>query len=110
MKELLENAKEFLESGNENLNKKRFNASVSDFFKAIAVLCDYLIYSHIKLLPKNHAERFSLLEKYFKEIYEKVSPLFKDYTNSYNLRMKEPDALKLKEYAYELRDIVFSKK
>ncbi|MDP1729333.1 MAG: hypothetical protein Q8L27_03975 [archaeon] len=110
MKELLDNAKEFIESGEDNLKKKRFNASVADFFKAIAVMCDYLIYRDIKILSKNHNDRFNLLQKYFPKIYSEVSVLFKSYTDSYNLRMKIEDAIKLKEYAYELRDIIFSKK
>ena len=35
MDDLLKNAKEFLESGEENIKKRRYNASVSDFFKAL---------------------------------------------------------------------------
>ena len=110
MKELLENAKEFLESGEDNLKKARFNAAVSDFFKAIATFCDYLIYSEIKLLPKNHNERFDLLEKYFQQIFNKVKELFEKYRESYNLRLTKEDALNLKNYAHEIRNIVNSKK
>ena len=68
MKELLENISEFLASGEDNLKKERFNAAISDFFKAIVVACDYLIYREIKALPKNHSDRFNLLQKYFPEL------------------------------------------
>ena len=85
MEELLDNVEEFLASGEENLKKKRYNAAITDFFKAIAILADYLIYKEIKLMPKNHDERFSLLKKYYSEIYDKISPLFETYTKSYNL-------------------------
>ena len=110
MEELLKNVKEFLESGEENLKKERFNAAVSDFFKAIVILCDYLIYKEIKIMPKNHNERFSLLSSYFKKIYIKVSELFETYTNSYSLRLKKEDAIKLKSYANELQNFVTNKK
>jgi len=109
MKELIENIKEFFESGEDNLKKERFNASATDFFKAIVVICDYLIYSKIKVLPKNHSERFSLLSKHFKEIYSKVSELFSVYVKSYNFKIKREDALKIKEYAYKLESLIDKK-
>jgi hypothetical protein len=98
MEELKDNINEFLTSGKENLEKDRHNAAVSDFFKAIVISCDYLIYKEIKILPKNHGQRFSLLEKYFK------------YTESYDLRLKKEDAIKLQDYANELKDLISNKK
>ena len=107
--ELLKNADEFLESGEENLKKQRFNASVSDFFKAIVILCDYLIYKEIRVMPKNHNERFSLLRTYFKEIYRKVSELFGEYTKSYNLRLGKETAEIIRSYANELKKSISDK-
>ena len=37
MEEIIENINEFLDSGEDNLKKERFNASATDFFKAIVV-------------------------------------------------------------------------
>jgi len=110
MDELIKNVEEFIESGEENIHKKRYNVAVSDFFKAIVILCDYLIYSEIKILPKNHNERFSLLKKYFFEIYIDVSELFKIYINSYNLRLNLKDATTLKNYVYDLKKFIKNKK
>lgn len=109
MKELLENISEFLESGEDNLKKERFNAAISDFFKAIVVACDYLIYRDIKILPKNYSDRFSLLSKHFNGIYIEVSDLFEAYTNSYNFKIKKEDVLKTKEYAYRLKSLIDKK-
>jgi hypothetical protein len=109
MENLLGNAEEFLESGEDNLRKKRFNASVSDFFKAIVILCDYLLYREIKALPKNHAERFSLLKIHFNSIYREISELFNIYTLSYNQKLNEKDVLKLREYAYQLKTRIAGK-
>jgi len=110
MEHLQENAREFFESGEDNLKKQRFNAATSDFFKAIVVSCDYLIYSEIKRLPKNHGDRFSILEKYFPTIYEIVSKLFRPYTNSYNLKSTKRQAEKFKEYAKEIQEFIRNKK
>lgn len=110
MDDLLKNAKEFLESGEENIKNKRYNAAASDFFKAIVILCDYLIYNEIKILPKNHNERFLLLKRYFIDIHDGVSKLFKVYVDSYNLRLNLEDALKIKSYAYGLKKYTEIKK
>ena len=105
MKELLENANEFLESGKENFEKKRFNVSASDYFKSIVIFCDYLIYREIKRLPKNHSDRFNLLKLYFEEIHDKVSSLFKEYIKSYNLKRNKEDCIELEKYANEIKRI-----
>jgi hypothetical protein len=110
MNEILENALEFLSSGEDNLKKSRWNATVSDYFKAISNFSDYLIYKKIKIFPKNHNERFQLLEKYFKEIYKEMLSLFKKYRESYNLRLKKEDTIALKNFAYELKNNIESKK
>ena len=109
MEDLLKNVEEFLDSGEENLKKGRFNASVSDFFKAIVILCDYLIYKEIKTMPKNHNDRFSLLRNYFRDIHNRVSELFKTYIRSYNLRLGKEDAIKLRDYANELKNFINKK-
>lgn len=110
MEQLLKNAMEFFESGDDNLTKNRFNVSISDFFKSIVIFCDYLIYEKIRILPKNHSHRFNLLETYFEEIYRDVSKLFKTYIKSYNLNMGKSEAQKLKEYANELKNTCLNKK
>ena len=107
--ELLKNINEFFESGNDNLEKGRYNVAVSDFFKAIVVCCDLLIYKNTKIVPKNHNDRFSLLKKYFTIVYKRVSELFVLYTKSYNLRLSKKDAVNVRDYANELRNEVNKK-
>ena len=110
MEGLLRNAEEFLVSGEENLKNKRFNASVSDFFKAIVILCDYLIYRELKIIPKNHNERFLLLRNYFKEIVKNhgskthgmfvhaiLLMVFEHHSNSMNKNVWAYHSLKMSE-------------
>jgi len=105
-KSLEKNVEEFIQSGDEDLKKKRYNSAVSSYFKAIVVLCDLRIYEERSLLPKNHSERFYILRYHFKNIYEIINPLFKKYTDSYNLRLKMEDALILKENVEKIKKIV----
>ncbi len=110
MKELIENADDFIEFAEEALKKEKWNVSAVNFFRAIANLCDYKIYQEIRQIPKNHNERFELLKKYFYNEYSKVFSLFSIYRDSYNLRLTKEDALKIKEYAKELRKSFSNKK
>jgi len=96
-KDLLLNFQEFFESAEKELKEGRYNSAVSSYFKAIAILCDWQIYKERRVLPKNHTERFHFVKLYFTEAYFQLSPLFKKYTDSYNLRLSKEDALILKE-------------
>jgi len=103
MEDLKLNAMEFESSGEDNLKKERWNAAVADFFRAISNNCDYLIYKQIKIIPKNHNERFNLLEKYFPKVYKNIRTLFEKYRESYNIRLSKEDALFLKKHLNELK-------
>lgn len=101
--DLLRNADEFLASGEENLSRRRHNAAVSDFFKAVVILCDRRLYGEMRVLPRNHNERFDLLKRHLPALHRRVSELFRTYTRSYNLRSTRGEATTVKAYALELR-------
>ena len=100
------NFKEFYNGGLDALSKKRYNLAVAAFFKAIAVLSDFKIYSMLGTLPKNHNERFMILNTKFKPIYKMVSNMFKKYKESYNLRMEKSDALEIKENVKKIKELI----
>lgn len=104
-KSLLLNFDDFIGSAERDFKNNKYNPAVSNYFKAIAILCDWKIYKERRLLPKNHSERFHFLELHFKSAYELVSPLFRKYTDSYNIRLNKEDALLLKKNVEELRKI-----
>lgn len=107
--ELIENFNDFITSAEEDLNKGRYNPAVSSYFKGIAILCDLNIYKKVGLLPKNHSERFLYLKMHFKEVYDIIDPLFKDYTDSYNKRVSKENAFKLKENVEKIKRIFGTK-
>lgn len=104
-KNLIDNIKEYVASGDEETEKERYNSAINAYFKAIAVLCDLKIYEKIRILPKNHSERFLFLKMHFEEAYKIVNPLFDKYTASYNLRLNKKDALIFKENVGKLKRI-----
>jgi len=86
------------------MKKEKWNVAVSNYFRAIANLCDFKIYTKIRILPKNHNERFELLKKNFPELHNNLLKLFKTYRNSYNQRLTKEDATSVQIFANELRN------
>ena len=84
MEELIKSFVEEYEGADEQLEKERFKNATILFSKAIFVLCDILIHSKLKKLPKNHTERFRILETFFPNVYSIVDEVFIDYTDAYS--------------------------
>ena len=103
--DLKANIKEFLESAERDFTESRYNSAISSYFKAIATLCDLNIYKLRRILPKNHSERFIFLKTSFNEVYIIISPLFTEYTKTYNLRLGKKDALLFRNNAKKIRQI-----
>ncbi|MDP7141040.1 MAG: hypothetical protein QF362_03965 [Candidatus Woesearchaeota archaeon] len=88
---IIEALTEFLASAKEDENKDRIKSAITMYFKVIVECCDFLIHSQILKVPYNHKERFELLERFFPEIYPKVSSLFKVYRKTYSMIVKKED-------------------
>ena len=77
----------FLEEYNgakDELGKGRYKNSAILFSKALFAACDIIIKDKLVKLPKNHTERFRILEQYFKDVYGIVDEIFDKYTDSYS--------------------------
>ena len=82
--DLIQTFLEEYEGAKEELSKGRYKNSVILFSKALFAICDILIQKKLNKLPKNHSERFRILEQYFKGVYEIVDEIFDKYTDSYS--------------------------
>lgn len=82
--ELVQTFLEEYEGAKDELSKGRYKNSTVLFSKALFAVCDILIQEKLNKLPKNHSERFRILEIYFKEVYEIVDDIFDKYTDSYS--------------------------
>ena len=84
MEELEKAFVEEYEGAVEQLNKARYKNATILFSKALFALCDLVIHRKLSKLPKNHTERFRILEEYFPEIYSVVDSVFSHYTDAYS--------------------------
>lgn len=84
MDELVQTFIEEYRGAEEELGKERYKNSAILFSKALFAICDLLIKNKLNRLPKNHSERFRILEDYFKDVYAIVDEIFDKYTDSYS--------------------------
>lgn len=83
-KEILEKtAREYFESGNEDLKKKRYNSALVLFFKCLIALVDIHIYQKTGNTPSSHISRFNICRDKFQEVYNLIDKDFPYYQNSY---------------------------
>lgn len=74
---------EFLIIGRLSEERKFYRAAVSNYFKALAGLCDFILFRALKKVPSNHNERFNLLRDHKYKAFNVISSLFKSYTDTY---------------------------
>lgn len=82
-------AKEYFDSGKEELKKARNNSAVVLFFKSLVALVDLYIYQKTGKTPSSHGERFSIAKNNFLEIYNLLDKDFPFYQDSYSLLMSK---------------------
>ncbi len=82
---LTKSVKEFYSEGNLALIRDSYNSAASLFFKALAVLADWIILRDKGFIPKSHTDRFRILEQDYLEIYELLDQDFPVYKNSYTI-------------------------
>ena len=76
--------KDFLEEALSSESKGRYSPAVSNYYKALATLCSYLIISKVRKTPKNHTEVFLFLRVSFPEVHKIVDGVFTTHTDSYD--------------------------
>ena len=101
--EILEKtAKEYYQSGAEELLKNRNNSAVILFFKCIISLTDLFILKNKKITPSSHTERFRISQQNFPELYEILDKDFPFYQDSYNIIMSKELAKIMKNDAEKI--------
>lgn len=94
---LVENVKEYLKQAKLSERDFAYNAATTLYFKAIAVLIDYILFKKEGKIPSNHTERFRILQSKYPELYKILDKDFPFYQNSYRLKLN-------KEYTELLKD------
>jgi|SRR3989344_5292828 len=87
--ELLINVKTFWKSAELVYLTKDYTSAAILYFKCLFVLLDYILFKSIRKTPKDHSERFRLLEINFPELYRTTDKYFQVYRDTYSLKIEK---------------------
>jgi HEPN domain-containing protein len=96
---LIQTAKEYFNFAEEGLKKGNYNSCVVLYFKSLVALIDLYILRETGNTPSSHTERFRIVQKNFKEIYNILDKDFPFYQESYIQKMSKELAGVIKEDA-----------
>ncbi|NJE08503.1 hypothetical protein E3E31_08205 [Thermococcus sp. M39] len=102
--DLRANIKEYIESGEDDFKKGRYNSAIIMYFKAMVGICDYVIKRDLGLEPKSHAERFAVLRLHYRDLYRIVNKYFDFYRDAYERRITKGEAREIRNAVLQLTD------
>lgn len=88
---LLRNIRQFKKSAERVYCSSDWTSSCILYFKTLFGLLDLIIYRQFGKTPKDHRERFRILEKGFKDHYSILDRLFPIYRSTYSLLINKED-------------------
>ena len=96
-KELLENIKQFKKSAEIIYKTSDFTSSTILYFKCLFSILDLIILKKAGAIPKDHTERFRIIEKLNFSLYTILDKLYSTYRNAYTARIDKNKCDKVKE-------------
>lgn len=96
MNGLKQGIKEFIISGKIAEEKDMLISASDNYFKALIHAIDYFLSEIIGKIPDSHTERFRILEKENKDLYDIVDDLFKLYRKSYRSSITKEEFSRIK--------------
>lgn len=85
--ELLANIRMFWKSAGLVYNAKDYTSATTLYFKCLFVLLDLIILRKKKITPKDHTDRFRVLQADFPELYVSLDKIFPVYRDTYSMQI-----------------------
>jgi len=93
---LKENIQNFLKSANIIYNSGDFTSATILYFKCLFAVLDLIILKNQGKVPKDHSERFKILEKNYPSFYELLDKLYSLYRDTYSLKINKENCLRVR--------------
>ena len=87
----------FKNSADKIFDIKDYTSSTILYFKTLFAIQDYILLQKIGHSPKDHTERFRLLEKEFPEEYKELDSEFNTYRNTYTKIISQDTCTRIKK-------------
>lgn len=95
--------RELLESWRESEEKGRYHSATILLAKLVFVKIDRYLYENFGIIPRDHEERFDLVEKYLgKDVKYYLFKIFLAYREAYRTLITETRYLEVKIYAQRI--------
>ena len=98
MTQLIENVKMFLKSADLVFQEKDYTSATLLYFKAVFVALDVMILQKEKITPKDHTERFRLLERHHHGEYLLLDKYYIIYRSTYTTTIDEKTCKEIQKY------------
>ncbi|MEK6893691.1 MAG: hypothetical protein AABX07_05830 [Nanoarchaeota archaeon] len=96
-KSLINNIKNFTSSASKIYEVKDYTSATILYFKALFSILDLIVFRKKGFIPKDHSERFRILEKEFSEFYLIADKYFPIYQSSYTRSIEKEVCDEIKE-------------
>lgn len=97
MEELIKNIKQILKSADLVYDNQDYTSATMLYFKAFFITLDYIILKKQGKTPKDHTERFRILEADFPELYELLDRNFPTYRQTYSTTIPKDKCEEIKK-------------
>lgn len=94
---LKRNIKQFLSSANLVYKTEDFTSATILYFKALFSIFDFIILRDRGKIPKDHSERFRILELNYFNLYLVLDRIYPIYRNTYTTRINKETCKRIKE-------------
>lgn len=95
--ELLKNIKTMLHSAELVYSNKDFTSATILYFKVAFSVLDFILLKSEGKSPKDHTERFRMLQERYPSLYEFLDKYFKIYRDTYSISIDKETCDKLRE-------------
>ena len=96
--ELLKNIKTFFASAELVYQSKDYTSATTLYFKTVFVALDLIIFRKLRLTPKDHTERFRIMEKHFPEEYKEMDKYYPIYRSTYSTTINQYTCGEIRNY------------
>lgn len=102
MEELLTNTRTFWKSAEMVYKAGDYTSATTLYFKCLFVLLDFVILKNKRFTPKDHTDRFSILQENFPELYSVLDRIFPIYRDTYSLQVEKYKCDEVKKYVLRI--------
>jgi uncharacterized protein (UPF0332 family) len=102
MEELLLNIKTFWKSAELINNSGDYTSATTLYFKCLFVLLDLIILKNKKITPKDHTDRFRILQRDFPVLYSTLDRIFPIYRDTYSLQVENDKCTEVKNRVLQI--------